>query len=515
MAIGLGAEPQDVKRRLMTNTVVAYAGTGIAYTAGLVFTPYLIRELGTAAYGVATLLDIFTIAGWMSLLDLGIQSSATKYAAESAAEEDWEEVSRVVSTTFALFMLIGGTVALFLLLASGWLAHHAFNIPVDSQNDLLVALQVLAIALAIQFPGLAITAAVEGTQRGDVITIVRTATTLLGTVVAVGLVASGQGLLAYLIVIVVAPAAGVLILAAWFVRFRKRIAIRPHFVSRDVFGRLMRLSRQVVAARLAGLMLLQTDRIVIGALLSAAALTQYAIAARIYAVVFLAGVLMNSAVVAPASHYAAVGNQAGLQGLFLRGTKYAMIVSLSLGAATFAVAPELCVAWVGEPFRGSGLTVQIWLLSAFVPALTGVGSLVLMGIDRMQHLASIWIAAAALNIAISIPGALLWGVDGVVLGTTIAYLAVVPSGVGLVLRTLDLTWSRLWSDTVLPTLPWIVVAGVIAFGGVGVVGLDDLPSLLFLILVAETCALVGFLWVGIGPGERASLLRRPRRSPAL
>lgn len=492
---------------------MAYAGTAVLYGAGLVAAPYFIHELGASAYGVAALLDVFTIAGWVSLLDLGIQSSATRHSAEAAARDDWEEVSRIISTTVALFLLVASVLALALLLAAGWLAHEAFKIPSQFEDDLFLTLQVLALALAIQFPGLAIAAAVEGTQRNDILTIVRTIVTLAGTAVAVLLVASGHGLVAYMLVVVCAPVVGVLVLTAWLLRARRTIRIRPRLVNRATLRRLVPLSRQIFVARVAVLALLQTDRIVIGTLLSAAALTSYAIAAKIYAVAFVVGALMNSAVVAATAHYQALGDRERLQELFLRGTKYALVASLPLGAAIFAMAPELCEAWVGAEFRSSGLTLQIWLTSLFVPVMTGVASLMLMGLDRMGPTGPLWAGAAVLNLAVTIPGALLWGVNGVVLGSTLAYLAVGPPFLRYALRTLEVSWNRFFARAVGPTLPWIAAAGMISFGGVTLLPVERLPYMLLVLLAAEVLAVAGFVW-RLAPSERVSLMRGSALAPS-
>src|SRR5829696_5897092 len=96
--------PTDVKRRLLTNTAVAYGATFVAYAVGLVVAPYFINTLGASAYGVATLVDVFAIAGWAGLLDIGIQASTVRLVAESSARDDWDEASRVVSTSLALYL---------------------------------------------------------------------------------------------------------------------------------------------------------------------------------------------------------------------------------------------------------------------------------------------------------------------------------------------------------------------------------------------------------------------------
>jgi O-antigen/teichoic acid export membrane protein len=500
---------QEVKRRLLTNTAVAYGATLVAYAVGLVAAPYFIHSLGASAYGVTTLIDVFAISGWASLLEIGIQVSTVRLVAESSAKEDWDEVSRVVSTSAALYFGVGAIAAALLLAASSWLAHGALNVPDQYQSALVTTLRVLAVALALQFPGLAIAAAVEGTQRNDVIVLVRLATTLLATITAAILISSGMGLLAYMIVVALAPVAGVFILLAFLLRYRPMIRVGLADVSRRVARNLLGISVMIFFMRFGNLAFMNSDKIVIGALLTSTALTQYAIAAKLYAVVYVAGVLMNSAVLSASSHYFAMGDTARLQSIFLRGTKYAVAISVPLAAALFAIAPELCAAWVGDAYRSSGRTIQIWLVSIMVTSLVGVGSIMMLSLNRLWSALWLSLGSAAFNLAISIPAAIRWGVDGVILGSTIAWFVAGVPFLGYLLATLGIGWRRFAREVILSTLPWAAVAGLLALGGLRLLDVDQLVPLLLLLGMSVGLASVGFLRFGLSPAERASLRGRP------
>lgn len=500
--------PTDVKRRLLTNTAVAYAATLVAYAVGLVAAPYFIHSLGPSAYGIATLIDVFAISGWASLFEIGIQASTVRLVAESSAKEDWDEASRIVSTSLALYLGIGVVAATLLLVASSWLAEGALNVPDEYADALVTTLRVLAVALALQFPGLAIAAAVEGTQRNDLIILVRLCMTLVATGVAVVLIASGMGLLAYMLVVTLAPVAGIFVLLAFVLRYRSMIRIGLSGVSRRVARKLLGISVMVFFMRIGSLVFMNSDKIVIGAILTSTALTQYAIAAKLYAVVYTAGILMNSAVLSASSHYFAIGDTARLQSLFLRGTKYALAISVPLAAALFAIAPELCAAWVGDAYRSSGRTTQIWLVSIVVTSLLGVGSIMMLSLNRLWP--ALWLAlgSAALNIAVSIPGAMLWGVDGVIIGTTVAWMAVGVPFMTYLLRTLGIGWDRFTREVLLTTFPWAALAGVLAFGGLELLDVERLVPLLLLTAAAVGFASLGFLRFGLSSGERSSLRQR-------
>jgi O-antigen/teichoic acid export membrane protein len=496
-----------VKRRLVINTAAAYIGTALTIVVGFVATPFVVRGLGASAYGVAALLDVFAITGWSSLLELGIQSSATRFVAVEVAHDQWEAASRVVSTAFALFLLIGLTAAVGIALAANALATEVFNVPVEYQHSLNVAFLGLAIALAFQFPGLAVAAAVEGLQRSDLVTVARVSVSVVGTLVAVTVVLLGAGLTAYMLVLVLSPLVGVGVLSFWLVRSARRLRITPLLFSWRTFRVIGRMSGQIAVGRVASLAFANTDKIIIGIMLTSTALAQYSIAAKLYSLVFVAGILMNSAVVAPASHLYALHDHERLRDLVIRGTKYGMVAAIPFGAAMFVVAPDLAQTWVGDSFEPAGVTTRIWLASIVVPTVTGVPSLVLLGMNRVLANMLLWVGAAVVNIGVSVALAPTLGVNGVVLGTTVAYFVVGPPFVWHMLRVLEIPWSRFVRGAIVPALPVTGVALILAWVGLSVVGTSaGVVGVLAVLGVAVVVPLAIFVVIGLPAAERASLI---------
>src|SRR5207244_421661 len=72
--------------RLARNTAANVVGLGVSIAVTLVMTPFLIRTLGRESYGLWVLVMSFSVLlGFLSLLDLGIQSSVVRFVAEHNA----------------------------------------------------------------------------------------------------------------------------------------------------------------------------------------------------------------------------------------------------------------------------------------------------------------------------------------------------------------------------------------------------------------------------------------------
>src|SRR5207237_2919682 len=70
--------------------------------------PFLIRTLGRESYGLWVLVMSFSVLlGFLSLLDLGIQSSVVRFVAEHNASENKQQLIDVFRTALAVYLVIG------------------------------------------------------------------------------------------------------------------------------------------------------------------------------------------------------------------------------------------------------------------------------------------------------------------------------------------------------------------------------------------------------------------------
>jgi O-antigen/teichoic acid export membrane protein len=62
------------------------AGQAIILGASLIFTPFVIRLLGTESYGVLALINL--LIGYISFADFGMGTTSTKFGSEAFAKQD-------------------------------------------------------------------------------------------------------------------------------------------------------------------------------------------------------------------------------------------------------------------------------------------------------------------------------------------------------------------------------------------------------------------------------------------
>jgi O-antigen/teichoic acid export membrane protein len=463
----------QAKSGALRGTLVNLAGTAITMALGFFTTPYFIHRLGPSAYGVYSLVLVFTMSGYFGYLDFGIQSATVNRASGSAARGRWDEFSDTIAASLIGLAALG--------LASGALiigfapfAVDVFNVPASLQNDLTLSLRIVGICLIVQFPSLALVAALQTLHRWDLVVIQRTITSVLGVGAAALLVARQHDLLRLVLPVVLAPTIGSLLLLLLCRTVVPRFRPRVLRTSRNTVVHLLRTGRTFFLAQSGIAIVGNLDQILIAAFLTSQRLAQYAVAATLYYAVFALLPITNATAFAAASHFNAVGDDGRIRALVLRGTRYGASVVLAATASGALFGPAFIRAWVGEGFGASGTLLLIWLTHMCVTAFTGVPHNVLSGVGRVRQAAWISGASVVINAIVSLALVRPYGMNGVVLGTVVSYGITSPIWIHAALRASDVAWRDFLRVTVAPAYG---AAACAAVAGGAILGLAHPASL--------------------------------------
>jgi O-antigen/teichoic acid export membrane protein len=157
--------------------------------------------------------------------------------------------------------------------------------------------------------------------------------------------------------------------------------------------------------------------IVIGAFLSAAAITPFAIASSFSLINYGRTVvsLLTDTLYPVAARMDARNDAAGLQHLLVLGTRMALLVALPLCLGLLFLGRQFITLWMGPAYADSAVILMVSMSQ-------NASALVLTGMARHGALAYIALGEAAANIALSIVLVRKMGLIGVAWGTVIPHL---------------------------------------------------------------------------------------------
>lgn len=491
-------------RRVASNSVLTMLGFVWRMAVSVILTPFLIRSLGAALYGVWVLVLSFSVAGYLSLFSLGIQGALVKQIAEHHARGETDRVNVLFSAALAAFAAIAVVAALLVLVFAYAFLTRTFNIPPELVRTAEVLLTIMALQSLIEFPAMAVLGVIEGLQRYDLLAAFDAARSTIFAVAAVVALRNGAG--AVMLGVVVLVLSGANLLAASVAAQRLLPSLR---LSRQVSGpavmRMARVSGQMLLLRINGLVYNQMDKAILGVMMTTTALTHYDVVARFHALALIATGFISSVVMPGASALYAVGDRPQLRKLFMTATKYSVAISVPISLVIMVLARPLLRLWLGPAFTVDAGLVRLMLVYTLYFGLVQVGWNLMVGMDRIAAIVRIAVWTTGLNLLISIVATPWLGIAGVLWGTLVGNSVSSVLYLRLCLRTLDIGVKELAQQVLVRAYPPALI-GAAVVGGLSIVRPADT-----LVLAAAygggalVLAAALFVTIGTDAPERALL----------
>jgi O-antigen/teichoic acid export membrane protein len=365
-------------------------GQGCTMLASLVATPFVIRLLGSEAYGVLALINV--LIGYLAFADLGMGAASTRFGAEAYARSDAGEENAVIWTSLLVSVGPALLAALLLTLLARLLVVQALKLPEHLHGEAILALRLAALGFVAR-----VIAGVMNTPqlvrlRNDSNTAITLGSGVLqiclapvvlllgGRLVSIVLLASSASILAALLHIVVSR------------RFLPAL-LRPKIKS-DLIGPLARFGSGVVVSCSVVLILVNAEKILIARFASVTVLAHYSVAytlaTMLMAMPVAIGQLLIPAFARPQSDADALNR------LYVHAVRGLLLWMAPAAAVVVASAGPCLTFWVGPEYgRESVAALYILVVGVFFNAPSYVAGGLLMawgkpGLIARFHLAELF-----------------------------------------------------------------------------------------------------------------------------
>lgn len=445
-------EKRLASQTLIRNTLINILNTAISFFMAYAMTPIILHRLGVVDYGLWVFLSIFSISGYFSLLDLGFQGAAIKYIAEFLATNQRSRLASIVNASIAFFTLAGIVCGLGLFAFNVWLLPTVFHIPSNQLELVKFLVTILSVGFLVQFPAIAFTAILEGLQRYDIIRGVNIIITLLTNVALILWATSQNGLSLLVISLVVSGLISAIIYAIYVRKLLPDITWRPWKIEAVAWKLLFSLSSKLFASKIVGLIFNNTDKILIGIFLTLQDQTNYDIVNKLHIILLSLLSIINQAILPAASEFFAKNDHQKIRELLVRATKYSAALVLPFLLFLLVLPRTAIVMWVGPDYGHLAPYVVIYCAHFFLTMLVATSSTMLVGMNKVGQVLSISIVAALLNLGISLATIQRWGIGGLMLGTSIAYLISSAIYIKITEKLFGLPIREFYRQTIQPLL---------------------------------------------------------------
>lgn len=450
-------------KRFAFNVMMNWIAMAVGMVVPFFLAPFVIRHLGTTAYGI-WILAVSTVS-YLNLLDLGLRSAVIRFVSKAQAQNNLDEARNVISATLWIRSLLAAGVAV-LSIGLAFTFPHLFKVPPDLQRAAQITVLLCALGVAVTLVSGVFGAVLAAIHRFDLLSTV----TMFQTVARAGgvilILRSGRGLvaLAYweLTIITIAGLTTVGIALKLFPACRVRVAKPKIETLKMIWAYSFITFIWIIAVQI----IINTDNLVVGAFLSVGLVAFYSIGGSLTSYSGQVVSAVSTTFTPLASNLEASGKTEELQKLLIRGTQATLAIALPISLSLVFRGKTFIGLWMGPQYSEvSGNVLQILMIAQYFSVATSTCGAVMMAIGKHKPAAKWAVIEAAINLGLSLILVRTVGIYGVAWGTSISNALVCslfwPRYIS---KTLDVPirtflWEG-WAKITLCSIPFAIVSAL-------------------------------------------------------
>ena len=383
---------------------------------GLLYTPYMLRMLGQAEYGLYSLAA--SIIAYLTVLDLGFGNAIIRYTAKFRAEGKIDEQKYM----FGMFLVLYIGIGIIAVIAGAVLSLNVESIFSAKMTEYEVdrtriMLWLMTFNLAFTFPMSiwgSIMTAYERFTFPRIVSIVRS---VLNPLVMVALLAIGYKALAMVIVTTIFNVVTLLI-NYWYCKNKLKIEVRYGKFDFKFLKEVSVYSFWIFLNAIMDKIYWSTGQFVLGIYRGTVAIAIYAVAIHLQNMFMMFSTAITGVFLPKVTAMVAKGdNEKDISDLFIRTGRIQYIL-LSLILTGFIIFGRSFInLWAGEGYQEAYLYALMFFIPLTVPLIQNMGIIILQARNQMKFRSLLYIVIAVVSLVSSFPLAKYYGGMGCAIST--------------------------------------------------------------------------------------------------
>lgn len=413
-----------MKSEIKSGIVLSYVYMAISMVAGLLYTPVMLDLIGQSEYGLYTLAT--SVIGYLSILNLGLESSLIKYTSKYIALGDKKSEQVLGGSFLKLFGLLGlvalslGVFISFNLQPSQAFGFLTGKLTQDETATLKILILLMTANLAISLPMSVYGASITAHEKFNFRRIVSIVREISMPIVVLIVLFFGYKSIALVAVHVVFNVA---VLLTDFFYAKKILGFKADFskldksVVKEIFDYSAFLFIGILVDRISD----ATNSLVIGAISGTTAIAIYGIAVQInhYYLNFSTsiGSFFFPRIVSMSVKEA---DDKQLSDLFIKVGRVQLFVIALICSGFTAFGKDFVLLWAGPDYVAAYYIIVVLMLPTLISRSQSLGTQILLAKDKHKFRAIFYLGITVLDVILSIPLVMLWDGFGAALGTCAA-----------------------------------------------------------------------------------------------
>lgn len=446
--------------QIKSGAIISYIAIFFNIAAGLLYTPWMVRQIGIADFGLYTLIGAFLS---YFLIDFGLGSAIARFIARYRAEDNEAGINNILGLTSRIYLLID--LVIFITLAVVFfLISGIFKELTPVEIDKLKVIYVIAGFFSIvSFPFTAVDGVMIAYERFQVLKATDMVQKILVIVLMVVALLLGYGLFA---LVFVNGLVGLFIklYKFYYIKQKTSIRINIHFFDKPLARELIKLSFWVFVIGIAQRLMLNIVPTELGILSGTEQIAIFSIAMTLEGYVYVFASALNGFFLPKITRMVMTNeDRKEVNYLMIRVGRLQLLVLGLLITGIVVLGKPFIQLWMGDKFIPSYYVSLFLIVPGIITFTQEIAATLLFVVNEMKYRAMLFIVASLISIIIGVILIPTLGAMGAAIGVGTALLLFHVLGMNFVYSWKLKLDMKLYFYSVHIKMIWpIVVSGVIS-----------------------------------------------------
>lgn len=440
--------------------IISYISIFLNIVLSLVYTPWMIRQIGVSDYGLYSLVGTFL--GYF-MLDFGLAGTITRFVAKYRAEGNEQRVANMLGLTAKVYLVLDSIIFAVVFILYFFLADiFGGGLTLEELEDLKVLYCIAGTFSVLSF----LFKPVSGAMMAYEYFVVNKTLDLLvrvGTVVFIVFVLLMGGNVYHLVFITGFVGLAVALLRyAIFIR-KSKIKISWGFYEKTELIGLFSFSVWVLVVQLSQMFRLSLIPTILGIINNTTEISIFSVGRNLEGMVFTISAALNGLFLPMVSRMVQSGDRKGIMDLMIQVGRIQLYIILMIFSGFVVFGQSFIRLWVGEIFNAS---YYVFLLLVFVNILSitmQIGMDLVYAENKIKHTALRVFISSLIGLLLSVIVAPKYGAVGCAAATGLALMLTQVLYVDFYQRKMGLNMGCFFKNCHLKIMPLIVVYAVASY----------------------------------------------------
>ncbi|MEO8072985.1 MAG: flippase [Acidobacteriota bacterium] len=377
---------QGMTTKVFKGSFWTFIGQVLPLGVALFTTPFVIRLLGSEAYGVLVL--VILIPSYFNFADFGMSLGSTKFGSEAYAKGSKKEEGEIVRTAALISFSASLPIAVLIFILSFSIVEW-FKVPAHLQSEASLALKFASITFVLNFLSGIFNTPQLTRLRMDLNTLVNAGFRIIGLAATPIILYLGGGIAGALFALMIASF--LTLIGHLFISGRLLKELFRFSINRNIIRPLLKFGGALAISGIAAILLANLEKVVLARVTSVEALAYYSVAFTLASMATMFSSAMVQSLLPAFSQLLRPEKKDELNKLFSRSLRINIIGLIPLIMFLFVIAKPFFTIWAGENFgRESSIPFYVLLFGLFFNIIAYIPHSVLMASGRTDIFAKLY-----------------------------------------------------------------------------------------------------------------------------